>query len=118
MADFNKIEMEIREAAANLPPDIDLEFLKMFGGLGIYARGRIFAIVTGDGLGLKLPDDAISEAVSGGGRFLAYEPGGSPTKQYVALPESARQNKTDFGKWVERSIAHVMTLPPPKRRKK
>jgi TfoX/Sxy family transcriptional regulator of competence genes len=117
MTDFTAVEMEIRDAASSLSPDIDLHFKKMFGGLGAWTRGRMFLAVTGFGVGLKLPDSEIEVLLKQGGRILEYEVG-MPMKSYVVPPDDILKDPAQYRKLVERSITYCMDLPLKRKRKK
>ena len=43
--DLHQIQLTVEDAFPFPPPEYDLAFRRMFGGLGLYVRGRIFAIV-------------------------------------------------------------------------
>jgi TfoX/Sxy family transcriptional regulator of competence genes len=108
----------IEQTAAALPPDNDLEFRHMFGGMGAYARGRIFAILGGSRpiVALKLPEDAREELLSEPGAVLFQPaPDSSVMKQYVEVPEHLCTPE-GLRPWMARSIEYVKTLPLKKKR--
>lgn len=70
----------------------DLTTRKMFGGLGIYHAGQIFAILMSDGtLRLKAQGDMITRMRSLGCQQWTYQrPGQNPAAMpYWTLPETA-----------------------------
>jgi TfoX/Sxy family transcriptional regulator of competence genes len=115
---LEQFENAIRDGADNLPPDIELAFRKMFGGMGAYARGRMFATTSGMGWALKLSPEHIEELLKvDGARYLEHTPG-IIERQYVVPPPQIVTNRVEWQKWVERSIAYAQTLPLPKKRKR
>ena len=109
--------MELRDAASGRP-NVALTFKSMFGGLGAFVDGRIFAAHAANGLALKLPPDEIERALSIGGVYMEYDNEGSKAASYVVLPKDVQIDAAKFRPWVERTIDYVLTLPAPKKRKK
>jgi TfoX/Sxy family transcriptional regulator of competence genes len=113
-----QFENDIRDGADNLPPDIELGFRKMFGGMGAYTRGRIFAVTSDRGWALKLAPEDIEELLKvEGARYLEHTPG-IVERKYVVPPPKLVNDLKQWQKWVERSIAYAQTLPLPKKRSK
>src|SRR5258705_9946864 len=117
MKDFQAIEMELRDAASGRP-NVALTFKSMFGGLGAFADGRIFAAHAANGLALKLPPDEIEQALSIGGVYMEDDNQGSKAASYGVLPREGQIDAAAVRPWVERTIDYVLTLPTPKKRKK
>ena len=104
-------------AAENLPPDIELTFKSMFGGMGASVRGRMFASLSNVGLGLKLPTDAQPELLKHeGAAYLQYDADAPVSKSYVVVPSAFLTDTALLAPWVERSIAYALTLPAPKKK--
>lgn len=104
------------EAAA--PPEIELRFKPMFGGIGVYADGRMFITLSNAGLALKLGGAQRDELLRlRGAKPLQYEPDAPPSKSYVVVPESMLANRTLLGAWIGKSAAFVKAAPPKARRK-
>lgn len=96
------------------PPEAELNFRPMFGGLGIYTRGRIFAFVTDEGLAFKLDDYAQGE-------LKESTPGAvnlSWTRKYLIVPSYIEDDQARLEDWIQRSLGYVWSLPPGKRGKK
>ena len=105
------------QAADGLPPDIDLEFRKMFGGTAAYVRGRVFAIRSTPGLSLKLAKEDQAELLEEPGAvFLQHNPDEPVSKQYIVVPPHIRNDRAALQRWVEKSANYAMTLPLPKKR--
>lgn len=102
----------IEAAADRLPPGLDLEFRRMFGGIGVFTRGRMCALVSSTGeIALKLDEDARHE--------MLQIPGAHPWEisvQYCVLPEPLLAAEPLSG-WLARSTAYAQTLPLPKKRR-
>ena len=91
----------------------------MFGNLGAFVNGNMFAGLFGDAVGLRLDEASQDELRSkpGAGPFGPEE---RPMGGYVSLPRSWRTKPETTNPWVERALAHTSGLPPkkPKPKKK
>lgn len=96
---------------ALIPAEPGVEVKPMFGNLGAFVNGNMFAGLFGSSVGLKLsePDLAELRAVDGAGPFGPAE---RPMGGYVALPDAWVDEPELAAPWVERARAHVSTLPP------
>ncbi|MFC6288064.1 TfoX/Sxy family protein [Nocardioides sp. GCM10027113] len=92
-----------------VPEAPGVEVKPMFGSLGAFVNGNMFAGLFGTDVGVRLDEAtrADLEAVEGSGPF---GPPGRPMREYVALPASLDDDQASA--WVERARAHVATLPP------
>jgi TfoX/Sxy family transcriptional regulator of competence genes len=88
------------------PPDLELAFRPMFGGVMGYAEGRAFASMSDVGLALKMAgaDHAALMALRGA-RPLQYGPDAPPSKSYVKLPEAMLEDREALRHWIVRSVA-------------
>jgi TfoX/Sxy family transcriptional regulator of competence genes len=87
-----------------------VEVKPMFGQLGAFVNGNMFAGLFGSTIGVKLDQDARAELQAiGGGPFGPEE---RPMGGYTTIPDGA-----DAEAWAERAAAHVATLPPKTKRK-
>jgi TfoX/Sxy family transcriptional regulator of competence genes len=94
----------ILEAAS--PPDLELGFRPMFGGIFGYAAGQAFASLSNVGLALKMTGAdhaALSEVPDV--KPLRYEPGDPPSKTYLLLPEAILSDPKSLRLWITRSAA-------------
>jgi TfoX/Sxy family transcriptional regulator of competence genes len=105
-----------------IPGHPDVEVKPMFGNLGAFVHGNMFAGLFGTLVGVKLDDAGLAEltAIDGSGPFGPAE---RPMGGYVSMPESWRATPDVAAQWVERALAHVGSLPPkapkaPKAKKK
>lgn len=94
----------ILEAAS--PPDLELGFRPMFGGIFGYAGGQAFASLSNVGLALKMTaaDHAALSAVPNV-KPLRYEPDDPPSKSYLLLPEAILSDPDSLRLWIVRSAA-------------
>ncbi len=78
---------------------------KMFGGLGIYSEGTIFAIMRGDGsVLLKGAKGFGAELEAAGGTPWVHQRGAMP---YWTLPDAALDDPELACNWARRALAHL-----------
>lgn len=105
------------QAAA--PAGIALLFRPMFGGIGVYADGRMFCSLSNVGLALKFGEtDREALLKVRGARPLQYEPDSPPSKSYVVVPDAMLKDKKALSGWVAKSAAFVKSQPAKKPKKK
>ena len=94
-----------------VPDDPDVEIKPMFGNLGAFVHGNMFAGLFGPAVGVRLDDAGAAElaAVDGSGPFGPAE---RPMGGYTSLPGAWRDAPDVAAGWVERAFAHVSSLPP------
>ena len=83
---------------------------KMFGGLGIYSEGKIFAIIgPEDQLFLKAKGQLASDLAQESCRQWVYDdkPGKPSVMPYWTLPESALDDPEEARHWAKRSLAET-----------
>lgn len=109
--------LETLEAAA--PRAIELLSKPMFGGIGVYADGRMFCSLSNVGLALKLGGDAYAALLKvKGAKALQYEPNMPPSKSYVVVPDAMLKDRKTLGGWIAKSAAFVKSEPAKKPKKK
>ncbi len=87
------------------PPDLELAFKPMFGGIMGYAGGKVFVSLSDVGLALKLAGADRDELLTiAGSKPLQYEPDQPPSKSYVVAPESMLSDLDDLRMWIARSV--------------
>ena len=96
-----------------MPRGPDVEVKPMFGNLGAFVYGNMFAGLFGSSVGVKLGDADRAElaAVAGSGPFGPEE---RPMGGYLSLPAAWRDSTELAAEWVARALSHVSTLPPKK----
>jgi len=92
-----------------LPADPEVEVKPMFGNLGAFVHGNMFAGLFGSSVGVKLagPDAAELSAVDGARPFGPAE---RPMGGYLSLP--AEMDPDLAARWVEKARVHVGSMPP------
>jgi TfoX/Sxy family transcriptional regulator of competence genes len=98
----------VRDAAA----EYDLRERKMFGGLAFMAHGNMAACVLGDGLLVRLAPDEYERAVEEEGAQRFGMAGKRPMRGFVLVADEQLADDASLGAWVERGVAHALTLPP------
>jgi TfoX/Sxy family transcriptional regulator of competence genes len=95
-----------------------VEVKPMFGNLGAFVHGNMFAGLFGAAVGLRLSDADATDlrAVPGAGPFGPAE---RPMGGYTSIPTAWREEPDLIGEWVEKALEYVSTFPPkvPKPRK-
>ena len=94
-----------------LPADPEVEVKPMFGNLGAFVHGNMFAGLFGSAVGVRLagPDAAELAAVDGSGPFGPAE---RPMGGYLSLPPGWRDDADRAAQWVAKARDHVGSLPP------
>ncbi|HSR84928.1 MAG TPA: TfoX/Sxy family protein [Streptosporangiaceae bacterium] len=100
-----------------LPDSPDVEVKPMFGNLGAFVHGNMFAGLFGAAVGVRLADADRDElaAIGGSGPFGPAE---RPMGGYLSLPASWRDDPGRSADWVDRALAHVAAMPPKKAKAK
>jgi len=102
---------------AVLPDSPEVEVKPMFGNLGAFVNGNMFAGLFGPAVGVRLADADRNElaAVDGTGPFGPAE---RPMGGYLTLPASWREDRGRSADWVGRALTHVAAMPPKKAKPK
>ena len=114
------------EAAVQIPrpSDADKEFFRslvdeggpvevrpMFGNLGAFVNGNMYAGLFGSSVGVKLDDAGQAELLKQRGAG-PYGPEERPMGGWVAMPDAWRRSPDKAAVWVGRALAYVQTMPP------
>jgi TfoX/Sxy family transcriptional regulator of competence genes len=94
-----------------IPEDPAVEIKPMFGNLGAFVNGNMFAGLFGPAIGVRLSDGDSRElaSIDGSGPFGPAE---RPMGGYISLPGNWRTTPGLAAEWVERALSHVRSLPP------
>jgi len=112
-SELDRLRRDLEEAAEALDPPPVLRFRSMFGGVGVYADGPMFASLSGAGLALKLPPADRQELIDRFGAVpLRYRPEGPVSKSKVVIPAALRNDPDRLARWVARSIAYAAAAAP------
>jgi len=100
-----------------LPGGPDVEVKPMFGNLGAFVHGNMFAGLFGPAVGVRLADGDrdVLAAVAGSGPFGPAE---RPMGGYLSLPAGWRDSPELAADWVARALTHVSAMPPKKAKPK
>lgn len=94
-----------------IPADSAAEVKPMFGNLGAFVNGNMFAGMFGPAVGVRLdgPDSEQLAAIEGTGPFGPEE---RPMGGYQSLPPAWRDNPELAAGWVGRALSYVGAMPP------
>ncbi|MCL2514361.1 MAG: TfoX/Sxy family protein [Microbacteriaceae bacterium] len=105
--------------AAIVPTAPDVVLKPMFGNLGAFVNGNMFAGLFGSVVGVRLDEAGLAQLGEVDG-VQPFGPAGHAMGGYLGLPDAWRASPDEAAAWVARAYAHVGGLPPkaPKPRKK
>jgi TfoX/Sxy family transcriptional regulator of competence genes len=94
-----------------VPDHPEVELKPMFGNLGAFVHGNMFAGLFGRAVGVRLAeaDHAELASIDGSGPFGPAE---RPMGGYLSLPPAWRDSPELAADWVNRALAFVGAMPP------
>src|SRR5215469_14909308 len=94
-----------------IPDRPDVEIKPMFGNLGAFVNGNMFAGLFGSAVGVRLDQAGLDElaAIDGTGPFGPAE---RPMGGYASLPRIWRESPDLAAGWIERALSHTGSMPP------
>jgi TfoX/Sxy family transcriptional regulator of competence genes len=104
-AKINDMKNALQAALAESHPTCIVEAKSMFGGAGFYADGRMMAAWFGEGLALKLPEEAQKELLRINGAAITQ------SKLYTEVPETFLDDPTLLAPWAARSYDYISSIP-------
>jgi TfoX/Sxy family transcriptional regulator of competence genes len=103
--------------AAAAPPDLELVFKPMFGGILAYAYGKPLASLSDVGLAVKASGALNAEFLATPGAVaLRYEPDAPASKTYVVVPEGMLKDREALRAWIVKAAAGLAAAPAKKKR--
>lgn len=94
------------------PPEYELGFRAMFGGITGYLDGQPFASLSYVGLALKMTGaDRVALLETAGVKPLQYEPNAPPSKSYLLLPDTILADPELLRGWMVRCAASLKRTP-------
>jgi DNA transformation protein and related proteins len=88
---------------------------KMFGGAGIYYRGRMFGLVSDDTLFLKADESNRADYEAAGMKKFQPWDDKPMTMPYYEVPAEVLEDSSELALWARKSIAAAMTTAKPVR---
>jgi TfoX/Sxy family transcriptional regulator of competence genes len=97
-----------------VPDGPEVEVKPMFGSVGAFVNGNMFAGLFGTDIGVKLDEESKKElaAIEGSGPFGPAE---RPMGGYLSVPPTLGDEQVTA--WMERAREHVATFPPKAKKK-
>lgn len=83
---------------------------RMFGGLGLYCGGPIFAVVDDDRLYFKVDDQTVADYDAAGSEAWVYDAKVGPIAKYRELPAYLLDDPAELGRWVADAAEAAMRL--------
>jgi len=106
---LNEITTLLKQARPKLSTTYRLEFKNLFGAVGGYINGHIFASCGKFGVALRLPPGALEVIFRDKkAKHLKYFPQGHIKKEYAVLSKPTLKNKHQLKKLVDESIIFVL----------
>lgn len=98
-----------------VPDHPDVVVKPMFGNLGAFVNGNMFAGLFGPTIGVKLADGD-REVLEGSERTVPFGPAERPMGGYTGLPEVWNEegdgDDARVRAWISKAYGYVATLPP------
>jgi TfoX/Sxy family transcriptional regulator of competence genes len=83
----------------------------MFGNLGAFVNGNMFAGIFGSDLGVRLLEEGSRQQLADVPGSGPFGPTGRPMGAYLSLPRTWRENPGMVAEWLGRAFDQVSRLP-------
>ena len=108
-----KASEESKARFRSVVPDAPgVEVKPMFGNLGAFVNGNMFAGLFGDQIGVKLVDEAVRAELAAIDGVGPFGPDERPMGGYLALPAAWADEPGQLAMWMSRAYDAVSQLPP------
>jgi DNA transformation protein len=98
---------------------VQVEWKRMFGGVGLYAGELFFALIDDDIVYFKIGDQNRADFERAGSRpFRPYGADGPASANYFELPVDVLEDVDALRIWTEKAVAAAQTAATRKRKKK
>lgn len=94
-----------------VPENPEAEVKPMFGNLGAFVHGNMFAGLFGPTIGVKL-SEADQQELEANHQTQPFGPEERPMGGYVGLPEAWQDDAEQTAEWVAKAFENVAKLPP------
>lgn len=95
-----------------VPEAVGVEVKAMFGNLGAFVNGNMFAGLFGTSVGVRLLDQSSRDELSATPGTGPFGPPERPMGGYICLPARWASSPMQAAGWVERAMLEVGSLPP------
>lgn len=95
-----------------VPEAPGVEVKPMFGNLGAFVNGNMFAGLFGDSVGIKVIDDGMRAELAEIDGTGPYGPAKRPMGGYVSLPAAWSHDPELLASWIGRALGPIAELPP------
>jgi TfoX/Sxy family transcriptional regulator of competence genes len=86
--------------------------MPMFGNLGAFVNGNMFAGLLGPDLGVRLTDASAAAELAAIPGTAPFGPAERPMGGYISLPSGWLERPGLVAKWLDAAFEQVATLPP------
>ena len=98
--------------ASVVPDDPRVVVKPMFGNLGAFVNGNMFAGLFGDRIGIRVLDESRRAELAGTEGAGPFGPDGRPMGGYVSAPAEWAAEPGRIAAWVAQAFEEVAVLPP------
>ncbi len=95
-----------------VPDDPRVVVKPMFGNLGAFVNGNMFAGLYGDSIGVRIVDEARREKLASTDGAGPFGPEERPMGGYVAAPSAWAAESERIAEWVALAFDEAAALPP------
>ena len=95
-----------------IPDAPGVEVKPMFGNLGAFVNGNMFAGLFGDQIGVKVLDDGVRAELAAIDGVGPFGPDERPMGGYLSLPAAWASEPARMSEWIGRALEGVGALPP------
>lgn len=103
---------EVKDFFRSVVPDIPtVEVKPMFGNLGAFVNGNMFAGLFGSTIGVRLVDPSSEKTLRGIEGTGPFGPADRPMGGYTALPPAWNSDPERVSEWIQTALSEVGALP-------
>lgn len=95
----------------------DVTSRRMFGGIGVYAGDRFFAVLDNNALFFKVDDQTRPQYIAQGAGPFRPDPRGPAMNGYYQVPASVLEDADALTTWARRAIAVSAAAPATRKRR-